>query len=865
VWFFAAGAVEALFAAVYLLLIPPDAKNALVGGYSLRRIFLLFLIAAGGLVMAAAAVAAARRRVWAAAVERRIERLLRDGRHHTAWVLAILFAWLVFFLPADRLGAFQAYYERFRPALIWLAFCGLQGCLLYTLAVGGIDLPALRALFTRQKVLLRAGAIALMAFIAIWLVMAVFGFGIRPDDRYWNEAGVPILGLQVLWTASVSLAIGAFLFGEFGGKQTRSRKRLDLWIGLLIWLAAAASWNLVPFERSHFASAPIAPNDAYYPFSDAEIYDTGAQYLLIGQGLNNRESMEKPVYLLFLALLHGVGGQDLLRIAGLQAVFLALLPAFVYFIGVSLGQRTAGLLAGLLLLCKETNAILAVLKIQVAHSRLLMTEMPVALGLALLALVLLEWLRSPSRKPHLALLAGGVFGLTNLLRLNTWVLAPLILLCLIAALKTWRLRLGMGLLFFLGMALSVTPWFFGVRTPDGTPFLLQKINTVLTSRYNIPLPSAPGLDQTEVTPLPSSTAETPAVQATAPPADGPGQVSTPPASTPPGGMARAVDFIPSHFFHNLAMAQLAFPLSLRPDDLAAVLKAPYWANTWDGRLSLGQGLLLLVNLVFLAGGIGTAFAAAGWRGLLPLAFFFLYHAANALGRTSGSRYLVPVDWVLVVYFSSGLVLAFGWTAVGLGTRFSPLQISQPGDGNASFPIWKVVSTAAAIAAIGSSLLWLGDLVPRRYPPQDARATIQSVLPVLNAAGVPSDSALGLLNSGDAVAFRGRGLYPKFFTAGHAEVCPYASWNLLDVGYPHLMLRVIGATYGCVRLPQMQPMHSFPDAADVVVIGCRAPNREIHALALIVETPTQQVYLRDPPANWICPLPVPVCRDDGTCR
>ena len=45
-----------------------------------------------------------------------------------------------------------------------------------------------------------------------------------------------------------------------------------------------------------------------------------------------------------------------------------------------------------------------------------------------------------------------------------------------------------------------------------------------------------------------------------------------------------------------------------------------------------------------------------------------YYLSNALGRTSGSRYLVPTDWVVLFYFGVGLVQLSIWWAVFIGFR-----------------------------------------------------------------------------------------------------------------------------------------------------------------------------------------------------
>jgi len=63
-----------------------------------------------------------------------------------------------------------------------------------------------------------------------------------------------------------------------------------------------------------------------------------------------------------------------------------------------------------------------------------------------------------------------------------------------------------------------------------------------------------------------------------------------------------------------------------------------------------SAFMLMLNLGLVAFGIGTAFQSDRLRGLLPVGVLLLYLTANSLARTSGGRYVVPVDWILVAYY-----------------------------------------------------------------------------------------------------------------------------------------------------------------------------------------------------------------------
>jgi len=86
------------------------------------------------------------------------------------------------------------------------------------------------------------------------------------------------------------------------------------------------------------------------------------------------------------------------------------------------------------------------------------------------------------------------------------------------------------------------------------------------------------------------------------------------------------------------------------------LELPYWEEpvSWQGKLPLSTGLAFALNLSLIAIGISAAWKKNKLAGLIPLIINIGYYLSNALGRTSGSRYVLPVDWTLYFYFLLGL-------------------------------------------------------------------------------------------------------------------------------------------------------------------------------------------------------------------
>jgi len=119
-------------------------------------------------------------------------------------------------------------------------------------------------------------------------------------------------------------------------------------------------------------------------------------------------------------------------------------------------------------------------------------------------------------------------------------------------------------------------------------------------------------------------------------------------------------FIISHALHNAVAAFLALPDSLSQNDqmLKSLIQRPYLDETvtWRGELQAGQIPFLAVNLSLLALGLGWSWNRWKWAGIFPALIFIGYIIVLGFARTSGSRYIVPVDWILFFYYTIGIIV-----------------------------------------------------------------------------------------------------------------------------------------------------------------------------------------------------------------
>ena len=370
----------------------------------------------------------------------------------------------------------------------------------------------------------------------------------------------------------------------------------------------------------------------------------------------------------------------------------------------------------------------------------------------------------------------------------------MILLIILIFGRHWKKWLGASTLLVAGILLIIGPWFFANRTPEGRFFIEEKIGAVFTTRYDDTEPASineasTSGSQPSPTAIPSVTVSP--LPTTNPPASEPVEVQNGRLLQVISSLGRriqkAFQFAPDHFLHNLVMSVFILPLSPSFSEnayLDTTLKAPYWSIDWNGDLSPKRLLFIFVDLIILAIGIGAAWKFSKLAGLVPLTMLVGYYLSNALGRTSGSRYLVPTDWVVLFYFGIGLVQFGIWWAVFLGFRQDTEKADQMEAGMTRRPgrwIARNIILALGLLLLGSSVIWIGKFFPVRYPPQTSEELTQAALQrgSLQQSGITSEEITNLLNSPGGVILRGRGLYPRYYAVNQEEPASEITRHFLD--------------------------------------------------------------------------------------
>lgn len=825
---------------------PSEAERAVAFGLSMPRLAIaLSLLAAFILFAWLAFRALAADQSWS---ERFVEKWFGGQRasQWTGWLSGIGFGlgWIGCFLPAYRLGPWAGYWERIQPVLVFILIASLATLLFLFIK----KTKSLSFLAVSRGLPLFAVCLLLLA------VMYYTGFGVvSADEDYWYSAGVPILGGQL-----IAAILGGVFFLHIGLPWTT--RRADVLLCILIFAVTAFLWARAPLQESFLFTDPSPPNGVLYPFADSATFDLASQFGLIGQKILIYGTLffERPLYLSFLVYLHALFGQDYKLLMAIQSGLFAIFSVLIYLIGRSLNIRSVGLASAIVISFRGINSISASNLIETASPKMILTDFPTAIGVALITLLTCEWLKQPETKRHYPLWIGGAIGLTLMLRTNVLMLLAVIpFFALFAFGSKWRQWVSSSLMILLGVIAVTLPWEIRSQSLGGQMYgpVVTKFRDVIQQRYpTSPEPSS--LSPQEYGFASFELKSIGIISALYP--DTPEQ-NAPPCNT-------VLCFSVNHFLHNTLTSFLILPTSPFLDELRYLIKdrQPYWQANWDGSLHGATPLFLVLNLFFITTGIARAWKEKRIQGLTPLAIFVAYTLSNALARTSGGRYLVPADWLLILYYLLGVFHVLSWGANTLGIPWNVFAA----DPEARAP--RVREFQSRVVGASAVLLMLGLLLPLsealylpRYQHVDPQETLASNRALIEQTGLKIYDLDTFLQNPDATILIGRALYPRFYKMNQGDYQGiFYPFHVL--AFPRTAFKLIGpAGEHSVVLPGGIPEH-LPHASDVLVLGCNGTDY-FDALVAIVLNGNGAAYVREPEAPLQCPLQQPVCNNNSVCR
>ncbi len=857
------------FVAIFLFFrIPGVSEAAYLGGFSKGRIAILAGLFGSLFFFLYLTYNTWRSTTWAKMVSNHIQRFLRS-RYVYGLCIGILlpgvffFSQLFYFSGVVSDPYVKGYLVRLRPLLFWIS-----GILLQTLVM----LPLFRYGFRScdrvfSAPLIRRSALVFLCLVVFGIFIAITGIGIEPDIIGWDGPGTPILVIQVggFWAAGI-----LFMIIETWSQKWHKgdQIRIDLLVSFILWGFAYLLWTQEPITADYFAPVPRAPNYEIYPYSDAALHDVNAQELLIGEGFPGIS--RKPLYVLFLALLHTIGGQNYTNVISLQVGVLAFLPVFIYWLTKGLHSRLSGFMAAGLIILRERNAISLSGDIRVSHSKLMMSDMPSVLAIVLLTWLVITWFRAPTERKLFPIWIGGVIGLLMLLRPQFSLLIPLVPLMI---LLTFYRRPLLGIanfgLVILGLLFTLSPWLWRSYQLSGTVTLNDPNQMAfLTEQYHLE-------PQTESLQLfPGETIS-----------EFNKRINTYIKDFIFQHPSYVAGFITAHFLHNEIEMIQVLPMSPwivnNPDsDLF-----PYWSQNieklwkeccsiqayvftnrfwdpWLEAISSKDVVPVMINLAIISLGLSAAWQKNKMIGWFPLIISLVYSFSTAIGRYSGWRLILPADWVLFLYFSIGLAQGIFWLR-----RYYQGDHVRPSDDEeisiswkkgrdlpyqAQFPWSKLFIVSLVLFGFGLAPLVVEASVPKRY---------QTTIPVNTLSSEFSrfseNEIQEFLTEENAFVVNGRALYPRFYLAREGE--PGESWSAFLVrDYPRLGFFMVGPLKSNVILPLESSPDLFPNASDVVVLGCLT-DFYLDAAAVMIrpqDSLKNWVIYRDSLDDLHCPLTSP---------
>ena len=744
-----------------------------------------------------------------------------------AWLLmTISLAVWVTILHKDWLLSFveEAVYTRSLPLVTFGALLCLQAGILFLI-------PHLR-MGTRADIfgpIWKPTLILLGCFLAIWGFMSLTHLGFIFDNvgLSWGPPGTPISFPQVILVLAVSVAL-ASAYEIFGSKITIPRFRVsDIVIFLGLWGLAVILWWGEPVSPTHFNPPPMAPNHETYPNSDALIFDRSAYHLLSGTGFSN-QLVRRPLYVGMLAFFHALGGLDYEGTIFMQILLLAFIPPLTYLLTSKLSNRLAGLMAGGLILLRERNAIELSDRIMTANAKLMMSDMIAMLGIIAFLYAVTRMLSTKDRSIWSSMIAGACLGLTALVRAQALILLPPLLLFILLEKSPLKIRMKDALLVVLGFVLVMSPWVWRNWNLTGTFVLDDRGEEKLLARnYSLnPVafpPTLPGETEKEYSARIKR-------EMLAFIIEHPSEVAL---------------FTSNHFLRNLATGTVYIAPSISDDLPRDLVERTYFWDEWRGMLVGNNGISIFATLIFLALGIALAQAKNKPAGWFPIVAFLFYSAGNALVRTSGWRFSLPVDWVILVYYSIGLA-------------YLPSRVRLVPDENV--PVEAVIGKSSKLqrSFAGPIVLFLlllaGASVPiaeRLIPARDFSYLSDIARERLSFENVVSSSEIdAFLQQENAVFYSGMALYPRHITSNSRVYLAYTPPR--EFKFLHFWL--INDSDNQIIFPAGTSPEVFLHTSKVSILGCKADNY-IMAWAVVLHSAPEQVFIQDASLELKCPMNV----------
>ena len=382
-------------------------------------------------------------------------------------IVSLTLLYITIFIPTKYFSGYESLFVRLKPALIWLELLTLQFVLWIKTLKKSFGASIKNTHIDRMVLIF-----TLIPLLVIWLFISISKVGLVFSTAFWNVPGIPIDMIQFIGIL-LFLCMG-LIFSTKGNSTHTLNKFVNILIPIVIYIAAVIIWGSTPLLRDATSLEPTPPNLQPYPLRDARVHDIGALSIVMGKGVYFHGYTDKPLYMLFLAVLHIFTGNDYNLLQWAQILVLAFTPVILFHLGKKYFGALFGIITAGILILQQRNAIALSYKVSSVNPKLLLSENLTLLGMTAITYFLFRWMKIPDEKR--IFLLGGLIGAFSLVRINPIFIAPVI--ALIIALKFWKSprSLFKQMAFFgAGFILVFSPWLFTGVNSEGKSWFFLKI------------------------------------------------------------------------------------------------------------------------------------------------------------------------------------------------------------------------------------------------------------------------------------------------------------------------------------------------------------------------------------------------------
>jgi hypothetical protein len=827
-----------LITLIWILIIPKDVGKSLLFGFSSNRLLIIIIQFVLFSIPILFGIGINIKNNLCLQIIRKIENIQITNRIKiAAFGLLIIDLICLILFPLIRNTEILPYLVRVQPLIIWLFF----SCANIVLFLVFTEWKSYCGTLKMEKRVQKTLALIFIIFLLIICFIYFTKIGFTRDPAYWDvNPPVPILEWQIIFL----LVIITFIFliqnwikPEQRTYKSDSRKWIwlfDIIVFIFLWAITIYFWNSQPIPNSYFTPTIRPPNFEKYPFSDARIYDSNSLSILNGNMAQDQYVIRKPLYSIFLAVLHFFGGQKYEMIVLLQIIVLALTPAIIYLIGVSLNNRIMGFVLALSVFFREFNTLSVASLTTTSNSKLLMTELPTALILSVLLLVIIKWHNASNKQSIYSLLVGGVLGILVLTRSQSLILIPfIVLIFLLTLIKFKKQLLIQSLLFVLGLLLVISPWLYRNYKISGQFALEDQTNTSdMVNRIS-------GMPVAEYQGISVISTEN-------------GSMFNQVIFTMLNHPMATLGFISNHFVNNIYSSLQILPLrqeKITNFDNVFLADDLFWLKQ-DKNLNAQQVILLTTFLIMIILGIVGLYTSLGIMGLAPLILFLGYCFSSAITRISGWRFTIPIDWVVLLYFWVGLIefVKFFLRVLNIHGHQNDSKKSI----DHTEPFNEMGNFKKVILLFVLLLLFCGLSLPSFvysfsgvYANQSRYNLINKINPIIQNSSIPlsvKEKTIPILNSNSVNIEEGIGYYPRFYERGDGEPINQNTVYYLQE-YPRLLFYFIGEHRTDVMLRSATSPENFPNASEVIIVT-KTNGSYDDAYFVIVKTDRYWIYLND---------------------